>query len=121
MGRIGVTLARVGEWFSLTASVRRLERDAREILTEATLTLEKLNTLAARLARRDARAFRKALDAPEINDQPVARVVGTPRPHAAHKAEVRARIFAGGRIRPGGAAALEVPCDTCDDDPPPGV
>lgn len=65
----------------------RLEREARELILELTDALEKLNTMAARLAKREARARREAQEAAQTLEQPQMRVVGG----RDHKAALRAR------------------------------
>lgn len=83
-------MGRIRDWLASHTAARRfsrLEREAREVILECTDTLEKLNTMAARLAKREARARREAADAAQADEQPAQRVVGA----RDHKAALRAR------------------------------
>lgn len=91
-------MGRIADWIRAQTThhaVRAALRDVRELELEVIAMLDKLSTAAAREAKRQARARREALEAPESPDpDQLALPVAPPSTDLATvKAELRRRAF----------------------------
>lgn len=145
-------MGRFRDWmatFTASARMRRLEREARELIQETADTLEKLNTAFARMAKRESRALVRRAEQLDLAPPSAAALPGEQAELRAvggeplsRKAALRRRVFGGrgadfprptvnpllpgSQLAPGstnarGSVSQDPPCDDCDDNPPAGV